>query len=137
MHSLEGCFLKSFYKGQLLVAMAKDGNNQMLPLAWAVVEKENKNSWTVFLKCIRDVGLGEGGGLTLTTDMQKGLYVTIEEVLPQCEHRKCARHIFWKTTNWSKDWRGLQRKLFWKIAKSTFKSLLRKSIEKKLLGPEK
>lgn len=71
MHSLEGCFLKSFYKGQLLVAMAKDGNNYMLPLAWAVVEKENKNSWTVFLKCIRDVGLGEGGGLTLTTDMQK------------------------------------------------------------------
>ncbi|XP_009630971.1 uncharacterized protein LOC107778523 [Nicotiana tabacum] len=43
---LDGCFLKGIYKGQLLVAVCKDGNNQMLPLAWAVVEVENKSNWT-------------------------------------------------------------------------------------------
>ncbi|WMV34765.1 hypothetical protein MTR67_028150, partial [Solanum verrucosum] len=51
-----------------------DGNNQMLPLAWAVVEKENKHTRTMFVKCIRDdLGLGDGEGLTLITDMQKVL----------------------------------------------------------------
>ena len=43
---LDGCFLKGISRGQLLCAVARDGNNQMLPLAWAVVEYENKNTWT-------------------------------------------------------------------------------------------
>ncbi|KAM3282565.1 hypothetical protein P3S67_026210 [Capsicum chacoense] len=30
---LDGCFLKRVTKGQLLVVVAKDGNNQMLPIA--------------------------------------------------------------------------------------------------------
>ena len=52
--------------------MARDGNNQMLPLAWAVVEKENKHTWTMFVKRIRDdLGLGDGKGITLITNMQK------------------------------------------------------------------
>ncbi|XP_016582058.2 uncharacterized protein LOC107879548 [Capsicum annuum] len=94
--------------GQLLVVVAKDGNNQMVPLSWAVVEKENTNTWTWFVRCIRDdVRLGEGEGLTLIIDMQKGLFAAIEEVLPQSEHKRCARHIL---ANWAKDWRGLQRR---------------------------
>ncbi|WMV51388.1 hypothetical protein MTR67_044773 [Solanum verrucosum] len=71
---LDGCFLKGVCKGQLLVVVARDDNNQMLPLAWAVVEKENKHTWTMFVKCIKDdLGLGDGEGLTLITDMQKVL----------------------------------------------------------------
>ncbi|KAM3216502.1 hypothetical protein P3L10_025943 [Capsicum annuum] len=31
--SVDGCFLKGVCRGQLQVAVAKDGNNQMLPLA--------------------------------------------------------------------------------------------------------
>ncbi|WMV52837.1 hypothetical protein MTR67_046222 [Solanum verrucosum] len=41
---LDGCFLKGVCRGQLLVVVAKDGNNQMLPLAWAVVEYEKKET---------------------------------------------------------------------------------------------
>ena len=52
--------------------MAREGNNHMLPLAWAVVEMENKHTWTMFVMCIRDdLGLGYGEALTLITDMQK------------------------------------------------------------------
>ncbi|XP_047256194.1 uncharacterized protein LOC124888952 [Capsicum annuum] len=88
---LDGFFLKGISKGQLLVVVAKDGNNQMFPLAWAVVEKKNTNTWIWFVRCIRDdLRLGEGEGLPLVTDMQKGLFATIEEVLPQSEHRRCA-----------------------------------------------
>ncbi|XP_078439280.1 uncharacterized protein LOC144709577 [Wolffia australiana] len=43
---LDGWFLKTELKGQLLSAVGKDGNNQMFPIAWAVVEGENQASWT-------------------------------------------------------------------------------------------
>ncbi|KAM3357818.1 hypothetical protein P3S68_020749 [Capsicum galapagoense] len=43
---LYGCFPKGVTKGQLLVVVANDGNNQMLPIAWVVVQYENKNTWT-------------------------------------------------------------------------------------------
>ncbi|KAF3664679.1 putative ADP-ribosylation factor GTPase-activating protein AGD14-like [Capsicum annuum] len=102
---LDCCFLKRVCKGQLLVVVGKDSNNQMLPLALAVVEKKNINTWSWFVRCIKDdLGLREGEGLTLITDMQKGLFTAIEQVLPQSKHRRCARHIL---ANWAKEWRDL------------------------------
>ncbi|KAH0712538.1 hypothetical protein KY289_008497 [Solanum tuberosum] len=76
---------QSVCKGKLLVVVAKDGNNQMLPLAWAVVETENKNTWTMFVKCIRDdLGLKDGEGLTLITDTQKQLHMYYLSVNIEC-----------------------------------------------------
>lgn len=71
---LDGAFLKSVCKGELL--SFKDGNNQMYPIAWAVVDKETKGTWSWFLKCIKqDLELTEsaGEGLTVMSDMQKVL----------------------------------------------------------------
>ncbi|WOK98454.1 hypothetical protein Cni_G07166 [Canna indica] len=39
---LNGCFLKIFLGGQLVSAIGREGNNQMFPIAWAVVEGELK-----------------------------------------------------------------------------------------------
>ncbi|KAH0655138.1 hypothetical protein KY285_030020 [Solanum tuberosum] len=88
-------------RGQLLVVVAKDGNNQMLPLAWAIVEYEKKETWTWFMKLLKeDLGLGDGEDLTQITDMQKGLIGAILNSLPVAEHRMYARHIL---ANWAKD----------------------------------
>ena len=46
---LDSCFLKTATKGQLLSVVGRDGNNQMFPIAWAVVEGENQDSWTWFI----------------------------------------------------------------------------------------
>jgi hypothetical protein len=35
---LDGCFLKGYYGGQILAAIGRDPNDQMLPIAFAVVE---------------------------------------------------------------------------------------------------
>lgn len=44
---LDGCFLKGDYGGQLLAAVGKDGNNQMIPIAFALVWKlEEEVSWS-------------------------------------------------------------------------------------------
>lgn len=59
-------------RGQLLVAVCKDGNNQMLLLAWAVVEIENMHTWRWFVNLLKsDLQLGDGTNLTIITDMQK------------------------------------------------------------------
>jgi len=39
--SIDGCFIKGPWKGQILVAVGRDGNNQMYPVAWAVTQREN------------------------------------------------------------------------------------------------
>ncbi|XP_021724922.1 uncharacterized protein LOC110692234 [Chenopodium quinoa] len=44
MIGVDGCHLKVAYPGQILVAVAKDGNNNLFPLAWATVEAENKET---------------------------------------------------------------------------------------------
>ncbi|XP_059627022.1 uncharacterized protein LOC132269799 [Cornus florida] len=42
---VDGCFLKRAYGGHLLSAVACDGNDQMYPVAFAVVKAETKDSW--------------------------------------------------------------------------------------------
>ncbi|KAL0294455.1 UNVERIFIED_CONTAM: hypothetical protein Sradi_6888200 [Sesamum radiatum] len=46
---LDGCFLKTVYGGQLLVAVGRDGNDNMFPIAMAVVQVENRDSWGWFV----------------------------------------------------------------------------------------
>ena len=46
---LDGCFLKTKFKGELLVALGKDDDEQNYPMAWACVRNETKVNWTWFL----------------------------------------------------------------------------------------
>uniref|UniRef100_A0A1S3ZQM4 Transposase MuDR plant domain-containing protein n=1 Tax=Nicotiana tabacum TaxID=4097 RepID=A0A1S3ZQM4_TOBAC len=88
-HALD--WMEGVCRGQLLVAVCKDGNNQMLLLAWA------------------------------------GLENAIADLLPNSEHRMCARHIL---ANWSKKWRGIKRRnCFWRCARSTYEWELKKNLD--------
>jgi len=51
---VDRCFLKGRDGGHLLAAIGKDGNNQMLPIAFAVVEAETKEAWEWFLELLFD-----------------------------------------------------------------------------------
>jgi hypothetical protein len=69
---LDGCFLKGPYKGQLLSAISRDGNNNMYPVAIAVVEAETKDSWIWFLESLlSDLGTPPEHGWTFISDRQK------------------------------------------------------------------
>ena len=69
---VDGCHLKGAYPGMILVAISKDGNNTIFPVAWAVVEVENKDSWTWFLSLlVADIQFTQGEGLTIMSDTQK------------------------------------------------------------------
>ncbi|XP_052623324.1 uncharacterized protein LOC128128431 [Lactuca sativa] len=105
---LDGCFLKGQVKGQLLTAIGRDANNQVYPICWGVVDIENKQNWKWFLDLLsEDVGVQEGGGLTVISDQHKGLLEVVKEVLPNAEHRQCVRHIY---TNFKKSYKGEEYK---------------------------
>ena len=51
--SIDATHLYGKYKGKLLIAMAMDANNEVYPLAFAIVESESKETWGWFLACLK------------------------------------------------------------------------------------
>ncbi|XP_010675433.3 uncharacterized protein LOC104891435 [Beta vulgaris subsp. vulgaris] len=114
---VDGCFIKTFLGGMLLSAVGRDSNDQMYPLAWAVVEGENTASWEWFFYELKKVlGGGNGSDLTLISDEAQAILGGVAKIFPQAEHRHCARHVY---AHWHKTYKGDEMKLlFWKAAKS-------------------
>ncbi|KAK8715256.1 hypothetical protein V6N13_042594 [Hibiscus sabdariffa] len=116
--SLDGCYLKRSFKGEILSVVGRDGNNQNFPIAWAPVEVENKDTWAWLLQNIQnDLNLGDDSKFTLISDIQKGLLEEFHQCLPNVEHKFCARHMY---ANWKKLHRGGDLQLlFWSCCKAT------------------
>ena len=58
-----------------MTAVGSDGNNQIFPIAWTVVQAENEVNWKWFLSILaEDLNLGEGVGITVISDQQKVHY---------------------------------------------------------------
>jgi hypothetical protein len=53
--SIDGIFLMEKYEGTMLIAIGIDADHQLVPLAFAIVEKENNGSWGWFLRLVQRV----------------------------------------------------------------------------------
>ncbi|XP_063943790.1 uncharacterized protein LOC135150742 [Daucus carota subsp. sativus] len=115
---LDGCHLKGPYGGQLLSAIGTDANDGMYPLAWAVVEAENSDSWSWFLaNVVSDLKITNDGSWTFISDRQKGLINALESIVPNAEHRFCVMHLY---RNMWKEHKGIGvRPCLWKAARAT------------------
>ena len=51
---LDGCHIKGPHKGQLLTKIGIDSNNSLVPISFAVVESECKDSWSWFMNLLRE-----------------------------------------------------------------------------------
>ncbi|KAM6546147.1 hypothetical protein CsatB_026883 [Cannabis sativa] len=95
---LDGCYIKGVHPGQLLTVVAIDPNNQMYPFAFAVVEIENKDSWSWFVNLLKeDLKIENSLHWSFITDKQKGLEQALkgmwEDGIPEAEHRHCVRNL--------------------------------------------
>ena len=71
---LDGCFIKLCSGAQILAATGRDGNNNMYPIAFAVVPKEDTANWCWFLTQLKYALGGEEGQFgryTIMSDRQK------------------------------------------------------------------
>jgi hypothetical protein len=70
--------LKGEHGGQLMAAVGQDGNNQMFPIAYAVVEAETKESWQWFLNLLlEDLNIVQHNQYAFISDQQKVYFTSV------------------------------------------------------------
>ncbi|KAK1666822.1 hypothetical protein QYE76_054981 [Lolium multiflorum] len=85
---VDGCHIKTRYKGVLLTAVGIDPNDCIFPIAMGMVEVECTSSWEWFLTTLRDdLNITNTSPWTIMSDRQKGLINAVEKVFPDAEHR--------------------------------------------------
>ncbi|KAK9273792.1 hypothetical protein L1049_018602 [Liquidambar formosana] len=118
---IDACHLKGPCGMQLMAAVGRDLNEQMFPIAIAIVEGETRESWEWFLEMLfSDIGLPSSRKWTFISDQQKGLVPALAAIAPTAEHRFCVRHLY---GNLAKRYKGKQLKdAMWDATKSSTES---------------
>jgi transposase-like protein len=94
--SIDGTFLLGKYMGTLLVAISCDADNALVPLAFALVERENKDSWGWFMRLVRIHVIGPHREVGVISDRHQGILSAVQEQIPgyaPLHHRWCTRHL--------------------------------------------
>ncbi|XP_021717626.1 uncharacterized protein LOC110685404 [Chenopodium quinoa] len=141
---VDDCHLNGPWPGILLTAIAKHGNNNIFPVASAVVETESSETWTWFLELlvndIRSVAASvtwvheHEDPVTFMSDRQKGLLDAFNTVIPSAKTRFCCRHIW---ANFKLEFPGqIYKESFRKVARSSTKHQFDKPMQeiRKLSG---
>ena len=94
---VDGTHLYGKYKGTLLVAVAQDGNQNILPVAYAIVEGETADAWYFFLHYLRRYVVTRDG-VGIISDRHESIKAAIQRCHGQWEpprafHMFCIRHI--------------------------------------------
>ncbi|WVZ95573.1 hypothetical protein U9M48_041317, partial [Paspalum notatum var. saurae] len=100
---IDGTFLTGQYNGTILTAIGIDGNNQVLPVAFAFVEGENTDSWYWFLERVKNQVVSSRSDVCLISDRHSGILHAIDKLKygngaspplwPDVHSRWCMRHL--------------------------------------------
>jgi hypothetical protein len=127
---VDGCHIKTRYKGVLLTVVAIDPNDCIFPIAMGMVEVECKSAWEWFLQTLKDdLNITNTSHWTIMSDRQKGLILAVEKVFPEAEHRFCVMHLIQNFQKAGHRGETLKNNL-WAIARSTSIPKWEKSMEK-------
>ncbi|KAL6179238.1 hypothetical protein ACLB2K_050754 [Fragaria x ananassa] len=80
------------YFGTMFVAACQDGENQIYPLAFGVVDSENDASWSWFLTKLRGA-IGVVENLVFISDRHGSIAKAVDIVFPEAHHGACIFHI--------------------------------------------
>ncbi|RYR13244.1 hypothetical protein Ahy_B04g070342 isoform A [Arachis hypogaea] len=94
---VDGTHLYGKYKGCLLVAVSQDGNNNIVPIAFAIVEGETSDAWHFFLSNLRQHVVTRDS-VGLISDRHESINAAVERSNgawspPRAFHMFCIRHI--------------------------------------------
>jgi hypothetical protein len=94
--SVDATFLTGKYKGTLMVAVGMTAENQLMPLVFVLVEGENNEGWSWFLRLVRNEVLGPDRSICMILDRHRGLLNGAKDSIdgyPPLIHRWCSRHF--------------------------------------------
>ena len=89
---IDATHLKARTRGVLLVAVCKDGNGMIYPLAFGFANSECTKSWTWFLKKLRK-GIQNPDRVMLVSDRHNGIFNAMEAIFPDAAHGICVYHM--------------------------------------------
>lgn len=90
---LDSVPLYSKYQSTLLAATAADGNDDVFPLAFAVVNEETDDNWRWFLSELKSA-VSTSRQITFVADFQKGIKRSLQEIFGEgCYHGYCLRYL--------------------------------------------
>ncbi|KAL3655614.1 hypothetical protein CASFOL_000010 [Castilleja foliolosa] len=90
--AIDGTFLRGKYGGTLLLATAMDGNKQIYPIAFGIVDSENNESWNWFLVKLHEI-IGHMPDLVIISDRHKSIMKGVADVFPDAVHGICLFHL--------------------------------------------
>jgi transposase-like protein len=79
-----------------MIVVGVDSDNQLVPLAFALAEGENDDSWCWFMKLVRQNVLRTSHNICMILDRHHGLLTATREHVdgsPPLVHRSCMRHF--------------------------------------------
>ncbi|XP_066162283.1 uncharacterized protein [Oryza sativa Japonica Group] len=94
--AIDATFLTGKYGGALMTALSAGAEDQLVPLAFALVEKENSRDWCWFIDLVRRVVVGPHREVCIISDRHAGIMnamMTPVPGLPSVHHRWCMRHF--------------------------------------------
>jgi hypothetical protein len=94
--TVDATFLTGKYNDTLMVVVGMTAKNQLLPLAFALVEGENNESWSWFLHLIRKEVLGPDRSICMISNCYRGLLNGAKDSIdgyPPLIHRWCSHHF--------------------------------------------
>ncbi|XP_070008449.1 uncharacterized protein [Nicotiana sylvestris] len=100
---VDGIFLKSAYRGIMLIASTIDAAGTILPLTYAVVDSENVASWKWFFEQFK-LAYGERANMCVVSDRNKSILKATSIVYPGMPHHSYMWHIW--TNIWAKFKKG-------------------------------
>ncbi len=114
--SLDGTHTKAQHRLVLLIVSTLDGNGNILPLAWALVEFENEENWDWFLHGVAPFleGMRKADAVVIS-DRQKGLRNTVRKHLPRARQAHCCRHL---SENVGAKFGKVSTSQFWRAARA-------------------
>ncbi|XP_061988858.1 uncharacterized protein LOC133741866 [Rosa rugosa] len=91
---IDATFITNKYKGQIIAASAKDANQGLYPVAYAIVDSENESNWSFFLEVLaEEFAKHPMRRVTFISDRHVGLVSAFPRVFPNNPHGFCFRHL--------------------------------------------
>ncbi|KAL8029114.1 hypothetical protein ABFX02_14G207050 [Erythranthe guttata] len=115
--------LKNKYLGALLFATGFDGDGELFPLAFGVVDEENDETWMWFLSQLHNLletNTGNMPRLTILSDRRKCIVDAVESNFPTAFHGLCMLHL---SENFRKEFNSISLcNLLWEAANAPTES---------------